>query len=487
MARSARVFRSTRRRFLQSTALGAAASMSALSWGQVVGANDAVRIAVVGFNGRGGEHLQGFGKLPDVRIVALCDCDSKVLEAGVARVQKKTGKPVRGYVDLRKLLEDKEVDAISTATPNHWHSLAVVWTCQAGKDIYVEKPVSHNIFEGRKAVEAARKYNRIVQTGTQSRSSRDGIGAAVDWVKAGNLGKIVLARGLCYKRRASIGKADGPLVVPPNIDFDLWCGPAPKEPIHRKKLHYDWHWVWPTGNGDLGNQGIHQMDIARWFVGENELPSRVWSVGGRFGYEDDGTTPNTLMVFLDYTKAPLLFEVRGLPCKTGSKEMDKFQGAGVGVVIHCEGGSVTVPNYSSAIAYDSNGKEIKKWSGATDHFANFIKAVRSRKKEDLHADILEGHLSSAMCHLGNISYRLGAQAAPDVIRQQIQSDRDATATLERMSTHLAANEVDLKLTKAMLGPVLRLDPKAERFLENDRANEMLTRQYRAPFVVPQEV
>src|SRR5881394_1973139 len=298
----------TRRSFLKSSALATTATVawSARSWSQVPSANDDIRIAVVGFGGRGQSHLEGFGKIQGCRITGLCDVDDAILGKEKQK-QSDKGVSVEAFSDIRKLLESKNVDAISIATPNHWHSLAALWSVQAGKDVYVEKPVSHNVWEGRKLVEAARKHNRIVQTGTQCRSSV-GLQEAIAWIQAGNLGKIIRARGLCYKRRASIGLAGGPQPVPESVDYDLWCGPAPKHPLMRKKLHYDWHWVWETGNGDDGNQGIHQMDLARWALGEPELAPRVISIGGRLGYEDDGRTPNTQVVFHDYAKAPLIFE-----------------------------------------------------------------------------------------------------------------------------------------------------------------------------------
>lgn len=473
-----------RRSFIKSTALGAAAlSLPARSWAQIAGANSDIRYAVVGFKGRGRDHIRGLGDVPGLRLTALCDVDSSVLEGEVKRWKDK-GQEVEGYTDIRKLLESKNVDVISIAMPNHWHSLAAIWAIQAGKDVYVEKPVSHNVSEGRRLVEFARKYNRIVQAGTQSRSSITGITEAVAWVRAGNLGKIRISRGLCYKRRGSIGKVDGPQPIPPQIDYELWCGPALKLPLMRKNLHYDWHWVWNTGNGDLGNQGIHEMDVARWFLGVNELSPRVFSFGCRLGYIDDGETPNTQVIYHDYPGAPLIFEVRGLPSKTDSMQMDKYKGADIGIVIECEGGHVTVPSYTRAIAFDKDGKQIKEWRGEESHYANFINAVRSRKHEDLHGDILEGHLSSALCHTGNISYVLGKKCAPDDIRENIKSDRDMSETLGRMAEHLAANGVDITKDLLTLGVVLNMDPKTERFIGNDKANELLTRPYRAGFVVP---
>jgi hypothetical protein len=255
----------------------------------------------------------------------------------------------------------------------------------------------------------------------------------------------------------------------------------------RARLQYDWHWVWPTGNGDLGNQGIHQMDLGRWVLGEKELSPRVWSVGGRLGYVDDGTTPNTLIVFHDYKAAPLIFEVRGLPSAEGSKQMDRYRGADIGVVTDCEGGSMVISSYSTATFFDKENKELKKFDGSSSHFENFIGAVRSRKCTELKADILEGHLSSALCHTGNISYRLGTQHSPEEIREAVKSNPDLAEALGRMEQHLAANNVDLHKTPASLGAVLKMDPRSERFVGSAKANELLSREYREPFVVPKRV
>jgi len=461
---------------------GAANKAAASTTARSVGANGDIRFAVVGFNGRGQSHISGLGELKGLRLVALCDVDSKVLDRAVTK-QRDKGVPVEGYTDVRKLLENKDIDVVSFATPNHWHALGTIWALQAGKDVYVEKPVSHNVWEGRRIVEVARELNRIVQAGTQSRSS-SGIREGIAWIREGHIGKLIRARGLCYKPRGSIGKVDGPQPIPPGIDYDLWCGPAPKEPLMRKRLHYDWHWVWPTGNGDLGNQGIHEMDVARWVLGETALSPRVVSGGGRLGYIDDGTTPNTLVVFHDYPAAPLIFEVRGLPSTAGSKDMDNYRGVGIGIVADCEGGSLIIPSYSKCSAVDKQGVEIKRFSGSSSHFANFITAVRSRKPSDLNADILEGHLSSALCHTGNISYRLGKSQSPEEIREAVKADKDMAEALGRMEQHMAANLVDLKKTPVMLGAALKMDPKTERFIDNPEADKLLTREYRQPFVVP---
>lgn len=476
----------TRRTFLQKSALAAAgASLAPYSWAQVRGANDDIRVAVVGFRGRGKAHINDLLQVKGARIVAFCDVDQSVLDQQVKAFHDK-GQKVKAYTDVRKLLESKEIDAISTATPNHWHALMTIWACQAGKDMYVEKPVSHNVWEGRKMVEAARKYNRIVQSGTQSRSNT-AFQEAVAWVRAGNLGRVKLARGLCYKRRASIGKVKEPQKVPANIDYDLWTGPAAMEPLKRERLHYDWHWVWNTGNGDLGNQGIHQMDIARWFLGEQALAPRVFSIGGRLGYDDDGTTPNTQIIHHDYGHASLIFEVRGLPAAAGRENMDDLFGASVGNIIHCENGFV-VTGGGQFKAYDSSGRVIRTFSGKMEnHQTNFIKAVRSRRSSELTADILEGHISSALCHTGNISHELGKPASPAEIKAKLKGNSDVADAYERMVAHLAANKVDLIKTPLTVGAALVMDPKTERFTNNEQANALLTRKYRAPFTISEKV
>lgn len=490
-----------RRKFLTASAVAAAAAyaapVSAFAQNAIrparraFGPNDTIRVAVVGFKSRGRDHISGFMRQPGVKLVALCDVDQEVLDREGKRLAD-AGNPVDTFVDVRKLLERDDIDAISTATPNHWHALLSVWACQAGKDVYVEKPVSHNAWEGRQIVEAARKYDRIVQTGTQSRSN-PGLREAVDWLQAGGLGKIKLARGLCYKPRQSIGKVSAPTPIPEHIDYDLWCGPAPMEPLMRANLHYDWHWQFVTGNGDLGNQGIHQMDIARWILGETTLSPKVLSVGGRFAYVDDGDTPNTQFVYHGYEKAPLIFEVRGLPKskeyhKDGwNKNMPDYRGAGVGVVVDCEHGHMVIPTYDSAIAYDKDGKELKRWKKGADHYANFIEAMRSRKPSHLHAEIEEGHLSSALCHTGNVSYQLGEALGREAIVERLKDSPAAAETFDRMAEHLEANGVDLAKSPAVLGAFLEMDTKTERFKGHKKANYMLTREYRKGFEVPEKV
>ncbi len=518
----------SRRDFLK-TSLATTATLSLpWTWARAAGANEIIRVGVIGFGGRGREHISALRKIEGVKIVALCDVDDNILAKGVAEFEKR-GEKVTSCKDPRKLLENKNVDVVTTATPNHWHSLLAIWACQTGKDIYVEKPASHCIWEGRQVVKAAAKYSRIVQVGSQSRSSQ-GIRQAVAFIHKGGLGKIKLARSLCYKRRKSIGKAEGTQAIPAGLDYDLWSGPARLVPPRRNgkfgPVHYDWHWIWLYGNGDLGNQGVHQVDICRWFLGEKTMAPRMMSIGGRLGYEDDGETPNTQIAFFDYAAAPMISEVRGLASKADSEEMDKYwplkftpppkkeepkkseKGAtdmrtvrggrtagdprsSIGVVIHCENGFVSIPNYTQADIFDNDGKEIPeykgKFKGADDHFANFIKAVRSRKTSDLNAPIIEGHLSAGLCHQANIAYRVGKKTSPDAIREQIEDNKVVSEAFGRMCEHLAANGVDLAKTPVAISPRLKFDTKKEQFVDNAAANALVKNKYRAPFVVPDKV
>lgn len=463
---------------------------------------------MIGFRSRGEAHIEALKKIKGVRIVALCDVDRHVLDKKVAEFAKK-GNPVEAFTDIRKLLEKKDLDAVSIATPNHWHSLGAIWAIQAGLDVYTEKPVSHNVWEGRQLVAAAKKYGKIVQTGTQCRSAI-GIAEGVKYVQSGALGKILVSRGFCYKPRKSIGQCGGPQAIPDYIDYDLWCGPAPTDPPHRKTtngpVHYDWHWFWNFGAGDLGNQGIHQMDVCRWFLGEPALAPQIISAGGRFGYVDDAETPNTVVVLQNYKKAPLIFEVRGLPKSkqfqdaTWEKSMDAYKSAKVGCVIECEDGYAVVPDYSKTIIYDKAGKEVKKFTGKnasaagqpdlsggteSEHHANWIDAVRARNEKLLNAPIIDGHVSSALCHTGNISYKLGAKKSPAEIREQLKDMRGVGEAFDRMAAHLDANGVNINSDLVKLGVPLKFDPDDEKFIGNADADKLLKREYRAPFVVPQ--
>ena len=458
----------------------------------IQGANDAVRLGMIGIRGKGRQHIDVFRAIPGVRITSLCDADDEILQRENARFAARSEK-VDTFIDVRRLLESKNVDAVVIASPNHWHSLMAIWACQAGKDVYVEKPVSHNPWEGRKLVEAAQKYNRIVQAGTQSRSDK-GLQEAFAYLQSGALGKILVARGFCYKDRKSIGKVPGPQPIPKSVHYDLWTGPAPLGPLMRKELHYDWHWNWATGNGDIGNQGIHEMDMCRWALGQQGLPPRVMSIGGRFGYDDDGTTPNTQIAVFDYRPAPLIFEVRGLPQKKGMAAMDQYRGVRIGVVIQCEQGYFA-GGAGGGWIYDNDKKRVKQFQGdgGGDHTANFIRTLRSRQSSELNAPVLGGHISSALCHLANISYRLGQRTAPAAVREAVAAQPDVKDSLQRFEEHLAANEVDLSAAPPVLGPWLNVDAAQERFVSQGEyditrwANQLVKDPYRPPFVVPEQV
>lgn len=480
----------SRRAFLRSSALVPAAVAGTVSLAAVEEAralekeNDTLRVAVIGVRGQGMSHVKGYANRLGCRITTICDVDEAVIGKAMDHVKKEQGEAPKYVKDLRKVVEDKDIDLISIATPNHWHALAAIWGLQNGKHVYVEKPVSHNVSEGRRIVETARKYNKICQTGTQIRSS-PGIQDAIKFLHSGVLGKVRVARGLCYKPRGPIGKVKGPQEPPKTMDFDLWCGPAPfKKPMRNSVIfgpvHYDWHWIWDYGNGDLGNQGIHQMDVARWGLGKTGLCTAAFSAGGRFGYVDDGETPNTQLCVFEYGDATLIFEVRGLTT-------DKYRGAAVGNVFHCTDGDLVITSYNEAIAYSPKGEVIKKFSGGGDHFANFVKAVRNNKSTDLNADILQGHLSSALCHLGNISYRLGTDAEFDKVRSTLGDDKAVVETLERTQAHLKSNSALTDGTKYRVGKVLKVDPAKENFPGDNEANAFLTRDYRKGFEVPAKV
>jgi predicted dehydrogenase len=495
-----------RRQFFNESALFAAASAALAGMNNSLSAEEAakadekgsasdrLRVAVVGVHGRGKSHIDGFASRHNCEVTTICDVDIGVIGPTMTTVFKRQKYFPRFEADIRKVVADPNIDVISIATPNHWHALMAIWAMQNGKHVYVEKPVSHELLEGRRIVEAAQKYNKICQTGTQSRSAK-GMRDAMAYLHSGKLGKVKLARGLCYKRRKSIGKVDGTQEPPKTMDYNLWCGPAPLKMPHRKTgygtVHYDWHWIWDYGNGDLGNQGIHEMDKARWGLNKNYLPQTVMSIGGRFGYVDDGETPNSMVIFYDYGDCALVFEVRGLPSDSpypgkDSPQRTKKENNFVGNIWYGSEGYLVCPNYSSGVAYSNDGEILMRFKGGEDHFGNFVKAVRSGKREDLNADILEGHLSSALCHLGNISYRLGTLETLDKkpTAFNIKSADDAMASLVE---HLKHNKVSTDGLQYHLGRKLHVDAKTESFGADKEANALRTREYRPGFVVPDKV
>jgi predicted dehydrogenase len=483
---------STRRDFLEKSLFAAAAAVMAGETKRAqaddtpktsTSPNEKLRIACVGVHDRGLEHLQAFGARRDCEIVAICDVDEEVGKSRAERVKKRSKKEPAYYRDIRKMLDDKRIDCVSIATPNHWHSLAAIWALQAGKDVYVEKPVSHNVSEGRRLVQTARKHERICQAGMQCRTN-PGMRELMEFVRSGKVGEVKLARGLCYKRRGSIGPK-GNYPVPKSVDYDLWSGPAQIKPLTRRSLHYDWHWMWDYGNGDLGNQGIHQMDLARWGLGVDDIGTSVLSYGGRVGYEDAGETANTQVSIHDYPNGKrLVFEVRGL-------KTPPLRGAAVGAIFYGTDGYVVVPrsSYTGGVAFDLKHQVIKRFDGSSNHFSNFLKAVRSRKPSDLNAEVLEGHISSALCHLGNISYRLGSPIEGNEAAERLGSDTEAWDTFDRFQEHLWYNDVAIKdAALVRFGKKLAINPKTETFVGDSasEANAFLSRDYRKPFVVPSE-
>jgi predicted dehydrogenase len=486
----------TRRQFVKGSLAAGLGMTLAGPMSRVRGANDEVRVAVVGINGRGGSHIKELEEMDGVRVVALCDVDQNVLGNGAKAFEKKYNHKVDTYVDIRKLLEDKNIDAISIATPNHWHSLATIWACQAGKDVYVEKPCSHNAFEGRKCVEAARKYQRIVQHGTQSRSS-GGWARQVAAIASGKYGKLLVSKGAASKNgsgRWSIGFK--PIKEPPaNLDYDIWLGPASQQPFHENLVHYNWHWFWDFGNGEIGNQGVHEMDKARWAIPGSTLPRSVISMGGRWvnsteghpPFTDQAQTPNCQLTIMDFGGPLLVFEVIGLVDRAGLD--GKKYPTNVGNEFYLEAGVIKGGKFypkGSDKAEDLVQVDVKMGPG--DHFENFIHAVRTRKVEDLNADIAEGHLSAACCHLGNISYRLGEQVAgttrPDVLGKHEVIAKSWETIMETVKGTLG---LDLSKSTYQLGPMLTFDPGAEKFVGNPKADALLTRPYRKPFIVPERV
>ena len=431
-----------RRYFIMSTAMMAG---SAAVRGFAQSPNERVRVGVVGLGGRGGSHVGAWTKLPNTEIVAVSDIDEGHIGDKIKSIEGRGAKTPTAYVDFRKMLDDKSIDVISIASPNHWHTLQTIWAVQAGKDVYVEKPCSHNVFESQQIVAAARKYDRLVQHGSQSRSSA-ALQEGIQRMREGEFGEIYMARGLCFKWRDTIGKTPvSP--VPPGVDYDLWTGPAPKREFTKNRFHYNWHWFWDTGNGDLGNQGIHEVDIARWGLGVTH-PTKVSAIGGKFMFDDDQETPNTITATYEFDvdgkKKMMTFEVRHWISNHEAGIGGEKPGNTIGNTFYGSKGYLVIDNYNKY--YSFMGRDQQPGPSATqgdNHYVNFIDAVRSRKRQDLTAEIEEGAISCNLMHLANISYRLGR--------------------------------------------TLNWDAKKMQVINDDEANKMLTRAYRAPYVVPKNV
>jgi predicted dehydrogenase len=411
--------------------------------------NQRINVAVVGIRSRGAQHYRQFLKIPNVQVTTICDVDENLFPKAVEEIEKLSGKKPKRVVDYRNILDDKEVDAISIATPDHWHALQTIWACQAGKDVYVEKPISFTIEEGRKMIQAARKYNRIVQVGTQNRSDPVTI-EAIKLLHQGRLGELYMARGVYYGERESIGKKpDGP--IPEGVSWDLFLGPAPYRPFNENRFHYNWHWFWDTGTTDLGNNGIHVMDKARWGLNKRIHPTSIFCTGGYYVFDSDQETPNTQIVTYKYDDGTILeCEIRNLYTNLEQEMVvgNFFYGSEGWMVLKSGEfqtffGRKNEPGPSLSNTELASDPLNRAGTGGEPHFQNFIDCVRSRKWQDLNGDILEGHLSTTICHLGNIAYR-----------------------------------TDKKL---------KFNPYSEKFVDDEDANSYLKRQYRFPYVLPENI
>jgi predicted dehydrogenase len=419
-----------RRHFLSS-----AAAAGALLHPRVASsANDTVRVACVGVRGRGRDHIRAYSQMPNVEIAAVCDIDESILNARLGEIEKAKGKRPAGFTDVRKLLEDKSIDAISIATPNHHHTLQTIWACQAGKDVYVEKPCAHDMFEARQIAAAAKKYNRMVQHGTQQRSS---VGReVVQKMREGLIGDVYLARGLCFKRRDTIGRTPvSP--VPPGVHYDLWLGPAPQHEFTANRFHYNWHWFWDYGNGDIGNQGVHQLDMARWGLGV-QYPTKITAMGGHFMFDDDQETPNTMTALFEFDssgkKKMIEFAVRHWITNHEAGIDEPKPGNTVGTVFYGSNGYLSIWDEDHSKYQSFIGREQKPGPSGDErgnNWANFIDAVRSRKQSDLNAPIEEGAISTALMHLANISYRVGRSLKFDAASYSCVGDAEANRLFRR--------------------------------------------------------
>ena len=450
-----------RRAFVKSAALAGAPAIQS-GWAQR-SPNEQINLGVVGFRGRGRDHYRAFAKIPNVRVKYLCDIDERLFPDAVAEVEKLGGTAPETIVDIRKLLEKKDLDAISIATPDHWHALQTIWACQAGKDVYVEKPVCHNLREGRKMVEASRKYNRMVQAGLNRRSERRNK-AGVRFVQEGAFGAAYRAKAVVYRGRTSIGRVQESS-IPKGVNWDLFLGPAPYKPYTLNRFHYGWHYFWDTATTEVGNNGVHAIDLVRWALGKKVHPVKITCVGGLFADQSDQETPNVQNATYEYADGTLVeLEVTTLPSPSfGGVQMGEFFYTPRGYITSANRWTTVLgeftprntPDPPSGVSNRLNNLSFPQIAykpgppipdidaPEVSHFQNFIDCVRSRKRENLNCEILEGHMSTSLCHLANIAFRTGRK--------------------------------------------LTFDPAKEVFPGDAEANRFLTRVYREPYVVPDQV
>jgi predicted dehydrogenase len=465
----------------QSAAVGAALLVKPA---RARGVNEKLNMGFIGAGDRGNELLSEFKALSDVRIAALCDVDEERLHRTADKYPS-----AKKYGDLRKLLDDRDIDAIAIATCNHWHALAAIWACQAGKDVYIEKPLSHNHWEGQQVVNAARKYDRIVQLGTQQRS--DPLQAQLKEFlhEKKELGKIKFAQVCRFGPRQPIGKRSTPLKVPKTVNYDLWLGPARDEPIYRDNLHYDWHWEWNTGNGEMGNWGVHVLDDAVNVVLRDRcpFPKRVAAAGGRLQWNDAGDTPNVCFAYYDTGSIPILFGLSNLTDGPNARGL-KIDEVGSGYIVHCEGGYYA-GGRGGGSARDPDGGLIRKFKGdaGAGHQRNFVDAVRAHDRTKLNAEVQIGHQSTAWCNLAIVAQRAGSVYSHEKALAISGNFEPWRALVDLIEKHLARNSIELTTSKLQLGSILEFDSEKQKFVGDgaEKANGFLHREYRQKFEVPE--
>ncbi|MBB5351437.1 putative dehydrogenase [Haloferula luteola] len=472
-------FRFGRRQFLQGIGAASLVSLAGPAFG-ALGANGRIRIGMIGCGGRADALRDQFSREPDVEIVAMADPEQKHLDAQAAKVPG-----VAKYQDYRKLLERNDIDAVIISSPNYWHALQTIHACQAGKDVYVEKPVTSSLDQSGPMLEAATRYQRIVQAGTQNRSDT-GLIEAFGRIQEGEFGKIQAIRGLCYRNRTSIGKRDTPLKPSESLDYQLWLGPCQDRPILRPKLHYDWHWDYNTGNGDIGNQAPHEFDLIRWVLGDPQFTGGVESIGQRFGWDDAGNTPNLQTVWFDWAGVPVVFEVNDMMMKPDLNASPAYRGVRVGVVVTCEGGEFRGGRGGGYVVGEDGKTKIAKFPGDAGggHARNFLDAVKSRDAKSLKGQLANAINACEVIHLGNLSHRSGS---PVPRKQLIEEVPESIAeVIERQEKQLAFWGIDTNKVPYHHGPVATLD--ADGKVGGGAAIEELAKpQYREGFEIPKEI
>lgn len=479
----------TRRRFLSTSAGAAVAAATLPAWSKILGANEQIRVAVIGVKGRGSDLWNWANSVPDVEVAALCDVDQGVLASQQKKFNDKTGRDVEGVVDMRRIFDRKDIDAVLIATPNHWHALATIWACQAGKDVYCEKPVSHSPWEGRQMVAASRKYDRIVQAGLQNRSD-SGLRGFLKHNEDGRLGELNHIHTAWFRVRDDIGKVAGPTKVPSDLDYDLYCGPRAPGPLMRKNLHYDWHWQWPFGGGEMANNGVHIIDESRWMAGLG-APKRVMHVGERLVWDDDGDTPNVVLAVYDFGHIRMVAETRSLRETPGAKSGWKRDGRELASCLYYDNG-VFRGSRGFAALYDSDNNKVEEWKSDSggSHMANFFEAVRSRDRAIQRTEIDEGRISTDLCHWANIAARVSGRMSYQEVADLLADTEGGVRALESIDAQMKPYGVDIRSRGIACSGWMELDENHEWFIKgNDAtaANNMMRSRYREPFVVPESV